>query len=433
MKSQEYISFLDRFRIRNRSFKEEESGQVLLLTALIFLVLIAFVAMILPTGQIITAKIQAQNAADAAALAATTWMARGANFLQGINAFRWDVDGIMILAIEGVTYYYLAKVIADIEEFPEGWLELFEDWAEGRENIHLAETVKESIVESIDGSAILLAHATPMIAFSYANQMAKANGADVINPSYLDDLKQNFPLLPDELNTKNFNDNFDKMREWLKTGEFSTGIILWLKERLKNIPYGIGCLFYKMIPDPHGKIPASSFPPYAWPVNPTMNPEEALTFAEEKEVEFSLFPGSPLATEFYWPFSLCLVFIKFVYWNDIYHEDKNIDIPITFMTYKAPAKSFMLNDLLLTASKRAGNKTLVPYTFAFGSARVTGDTLYPAGTADPMYFSCPIFAINLWPFPFVRLFTGGYGGNFTAELTPVSIMNVKGTDCLIYH
>ncbi len=428
-----YLSFLDRLRIRRRGLRRDENGQVLLLTALMAMTLIAFVAAILPTGQIVTAKIQAQNAADAAAMTAMTWMARGSNFLQGTNGFHWDVNGIMVVVIEGITYYYIAKMLEDLEVPIVGWIKMIVDWFEGMDKIGSASTARFWISESIIGSQVLAAEATPMIAFAHASAIARKNGADVFDAAYFADLRQQVPGLPAGLTASAFDEGNKAMREWMAEGEFSEGLLNWLRDRGVNLEWGIGCLLNWIIPEPHGEIPADKFKPYAWTVNPSLNPKESLELYEEAKAPAEYFPGNPLYTEVFWPFTLCLVFLKFVHWRDNYYKSKNIDVPITFMTYKAPAKSFMLNDLLLTGAQRAQGQSLAPYTYAFGSAKLTGDQLYLGGQDFTIYFSIPIFAFPIWPFPLVRLFTGGYKGSFRAEMTPVKVLNVNGAEFMVQH
>ena len=67
-----HLSLLDALRLRHRRLGRDEGGQVMLMTAILALAFIMFVASILPVGQTITARIQAQNAADAAATMAVT-------------------------------------------------------------------------------------------------------------------------------------------------------------------------------------------------------------------------------------------------------------------------------------------------------------------------------------------------------------------------
>lgn len=425
------MSFLDRLRFRHERLARDESGQVLLLTALMVLALAMCVAMILPTGQVVAAKIQAQNAADAAAMTATTWMCRGANYLQGCNGFFWDVDGIMVVVIEGITYYYIAKIAEDASDFFT-WIMIPIHWFEGRGKIAKGVKAQKAMSASITGAAVMGAELTPMLAFSHANNVARKNGADVIQASDFTALRKNLPGVPAGLTESAYNTAFDEMRKWLKDGEFSQGILNWLRERGVHLEWGIGCILEHIIPKPHGDIPADKFPPYAWPVNPELNPENSMAFAEGKTAGgFGM--TSPLCAEFWWPFALCLFFIKFVSWSDKYYESKNVDVPITFMCAKSTGKSFMLDSLLTSKSKQAAGEPLMPRVYAMGSAKMTGDKLYIAGQSSTIYISTPIFAIPIWPFPLVRLFINGYGGSFKNEMTPVKALDHSGSEMMIYH
>jgi hypothetical protein len=424
-------SFLDNFRIRNRLFASNEDGQVMLMTAILALALLAFVASILPVGQIITDQIQLQNAADAAAMTATTWMARGANYLQGTNGFHWDVTGLMILVIEGITYYYTAKIIKDACN-PLTWILIPIDWFAGMDKIGKAVTAEKAMAESVEGMQVLVAEAVPMLAMSHASAIARQNGADVFNWEHIDELRENLPGLPAGFTEKKFEEADDEMREWLKDGEFGQGLLKWLRERGVKLEWGIGCLLNWIIPNPHGKIPADAFKPYCWPVSPSLSPEKDLAFSYSTKAG-GWGATSPYTTEFWWPFALDLLFIKFIEWDEPYYESTNVDTTITFMVSKSPRKSYMLNDLLLRKEDRAAGQTsLLPYSYALGAAKMTGDKLYQAGQKDSIYISIPIFAITLWPFPFVRLFVG-YNGNFSAQMVPVQVLGTPGTSFLVQH
>lgn len=423
-----HLSLLDALRLRHRRLGRDEGGQVMLMTAILALAFIMFVASILPVGQTITARIQAQNAADAAATMAVTWMSRGANFLQGTNGFHWDVDGIMVIVIEGITYYYIAQICEHASD-PFTWILIPFDWIHGREKIGKATDAEKYMAESIEGCQVMAEAATPMAAFSYASQVAKANGADVLTAADFDTVAANLPGVPAGFSGAAFNDGFSDMRHWLKDGEFGQGLLNWLRDRGVHLSWGIGCLLNWIIPNPHGEIDADSFKPCAWPVNPSLKPSECLKFAEA-EAAGGWGMTSPLCTEFWWPFALSLVFIEFVDWNENYYKSANVDVPITFMTVKAPGASFMLDSLL--RDPKSHSATVTPRVYAFGAARMTGDNLEKAGQTGAIYISTPIFAIPIWPFPLLRVFLG-YDGNFKCQSVPVKVLGTEGKDMLIMH
>ena len=64
------IRKLEQVKARHRRFARDEGGQVMLLTALLALVLVALPATLINLGQAIADKVQLQSAADAATLLA---------------------------------------------------------------------------------------------------------------------------------------------------------------------------------------------------------------------------------------------------------------------------------------------------------------------------------------------------------------------------
>ena len=65
--------------------KNDQDGQGLLFTALVLLVIVAFVLTVLDVGTVVNRKIQAQTTADAAALTGASLQARTLNILSFMN------------------------------------------------------------------------------------------------------------------------------------------------------------------------------------------------------------------------------------------------------------------------------------------------------------------------------------------------------------
>lgn len=72
-------------KTKANDFHNCESGQISFLIVFSLFLLVALVALVFNTGDQITAKMQMQNAADAAAISGATWMARGMNVVSMCN------------------------------------------------------------------------------------------------------------------------------------------------------------------------------------------------------------------------------------------------------------------------------------------------------------------------------------------------------------
>jgi len=84
---------------RLQGFRRDESGQVLLFTALIVLVLVCLIAAVVNVGIMLSWKIRTQNAVDAAALGAGIWQARGLNIMQSLNQIHYWMNNLLGLII----------------------------------------------------------------------------------------------------------------------------------------------------------------------------------------------------------------------------------------------------------------------------------------------------------------------------------------------
>jgi len=74
-----------------RGLHREEGGQAIIFAALVFVVLVCFVALVVDVGEAVSWRIQMQSAVDAAALACGTTQARGLNMLQMMNDVHWGL------------------------------------------------------------------------------------------------------------------------------------------------------------------------------------------------------------------------------------------------------------------------------------------------------------------------------------------------------
>ena len=74
-------------RIKNRlhSTHDDQGGQTLIFIAIVMFALVAFFALVVNVGDRVTAKVELQNAADAAVMAGGIWNARGMNMISILN------------------------------------------------------------------------------------------------------------------------------------------------------------------------------------------------------------------------------------------------------------------------------------------------------------------------------------------------------------
>jgi hypothetical protein len=78
---------------RFRRFQAEQSGQIAFLTLFGAVALIGLLGMVMTTGDQASLKVEAQNAADAAALSGGAWIARGLNLTSAINVAQTQLVG----------------------------------------------------------------------------------------------------------------------------------------------------------------------------------------------------------------------------------------------------------------------------------------------------------------------------------------------------
>ena len=74
-------------RIHNRlhSAHNDQGGQTLIFIAIVMFALVCFFALVINVGDRVTAKVEMQNAADAAVMAGGIWNARGMNMISILN------------------------------------------------------------------------------------------------------------------------------------------------------------------------------------------------------------------------------------------------------------------------------------------------------------------------------------------------------------
>ncbi len=438
-------SLLTRLRLRHAGLRRDESGQALLAVGILSLALLMFATSIMPVGNAVQRRIQAQNAADFAALSAGTWFARGANMIQAANGFQYDIYTASVLAVEITTYIYMAKIIKDVAEVCEGnifaAIEIIIDWFEGIEKI--------ADVNRYTGYCRLISQfprktmhpGYAQLALAEANTTAKLNGAaPIASQEDLEEIFETLGLTPPE-----YEEEEKEVRKWLAEGEAGKRWYEVLCGIIGSIPI-IGEFIAEAIEELI-EFESEPFDFYAWPLSPSYKPEAAFSYSSlTKFKEWGSQPEglfSPMRSHFYWPFVCSVFFLQFIDWDDEFvrlsSELKGGANKHTETTYTLAIRE--------TSTNYYSKLPLVSKWFdtdydniAVASVKFKNGRLTDAGTTDAArwYFSTPVFAFSFWPLPLVRLFYG-YGGDFQMEQTPVTFLSdygktaVKGTDKLIFH
>ena len=438
-------SLLTRLRLRHANLRRDDSGQALLAVGILSLALLMFATSIMPMGNAVQRRIQAQNAADFAALSAGTWFARGANMIQAANGFQYDVYTASVLAVEITTYIYMAKIIKDVAEVCEGdifaAIEIIIDWFEGIEKI--ADVNRYSgycrMISEFPRQTMHPGYA--QLALSEANTTAKLNGAAQIESQEdLEEIFETFGLHPPE-----YDEEEKEIRKWLGEGEAGQRWYEVLCSIIGAIPI-IGEFIEEAIAE-LVEVESEPFEFYAWPLAPSYKPEEAFAYTSlTKFKEWGAQPEgilSPMRSHFYWPFVCSVFFLQFVDWDA---EFVRLSSELDGGANKHTETTYTLA-IRETSTNYYSKLPLVAKWFdtdydniAVSSVKFKGGRLTDAGTTDAArwYFSTPVFAFSFWPLPFVRLFYG-YGGDFQMEQTPVAFQSEYGealeygTEKLIFH
>ena len=439
------ITLLERLRLRHAGFRRDDSGQALLAVGILSLALLMFATSVMPIGNAVQRRIQAQNAADFAALSAGTWFARGANMLQAGNGFQYDIYTASVLAIELTTYIYMAKIIKDVAEVCEGNIfaavEIILDWFEGIDKIAKVNRYSGYCRLFSEFPRKTMHPGYAQLALAEANTTAKLNGASQIASQHdLDQIFDAFGLHPPE-----YEDAEKEVRKWLAEGE--AGKRWWevLCGVVGAIPV-IGEYIEEAIAELI-EFESEPFDFYAWPLSPSFEPEAAFSYTSlTKFKEWGSQPEgifSPMRSHFYWPFVCSVFFLQFIDWDAEFvrlsselNGGARAHSSTTYTLAVRESSTNYYSKLPLVAGWFDQNYANV----AVASVDFKGGRLTDAGTTDAArwYVSTPIFAFSFWPLPLVRLFFG-YGSDFSVAQSPVSFQNgygktvTKGTDLLIFH
>ncbi len=184
---------------RENAFVRDEGGQVLVLFAVVGMLLVFTVGTITDYGQTITKAINTQTAADAAALAAGSWVARGGNVQQIVNGIHYDINLTlaqiitMSLNICLIIYVILMAIyiILQVNPFTAAAAPPFKASADTVRSIettiiNTCSTIHDTTQTVINPLQKILVEATPLIAMFHSNYAAFNNGATPLPELLLD-------------------------------------------------------------------------------------------------------------------------------------------------------------------------------------------------------------------------------------------------------
>jgi len=199
-------------KIKNRlhSTHDDQGGQTLIFIAIVMFALVCFFALVVNVGDRISAKIEMQNAADAAVMAGGIWNARGMNMISILNVGMTECLAFIIFfkafdktyiatkaAIEANKFTaeamiamksipYVGPVIAAAGEIWKACLKIVEKLslkiAEKMNKLMKKLTKKDkglwTVMKGLQKFEWFIKHSTPVIAAYEANRIAELNGAD---------------------------------------------------------------------------------------------------------------------------------------------------------------------------------------------------------------------------------------------------------------
>ncbi len=198
-------------KIKNRlhSTHDDQGGQTLIFIAIVMFALVCFFALVINVGDRVTAKVEMQNAADAAVMAGGIWNARGMNMISILNVGMTECLAFIIffkafdktyiateiaikanlaaaeamIALGNLPYMQAIKVAGEI------WkkcLEIIEKTslkiAKQMNKIMKKLTKKDKglwqVMKVLQQFEKVIKHSTPVFGAYEANRIAELNGAD---------------------------------------------------------------------------------------------------------------------------------------------------------------------------------------------------------------------------------------------------------------
>ncbi|MEI6970807.1 MAG: pilus assembly protein TadG-related protein [bacterium] len=183
--------FLSTLAGRARAIRTDDRGQVVLLSGVMVFVVVIVTIMTFDMSKAVYNRITAQNSVDAAADAAALWQARGCNLLQHLNNLHYKVNetlfiaesaaliscGVASFAVPGETY------TRSLRTTTYAWI-WFAAWGTANVSCNMCYTApwidwgQEQFAKVVLRVQDAIARVFPVLAFLYADVMAKQSGAD---------------------------------------------------------------------------------------------------------------------------------------------------------------------------------------------------------------------------------------------------------------
>ena len=167
---------------RARGFRNDENGQVILLSGVMIFFIVMFVVVTVDSSVAIKHKIIAQNAADTAADAAAMWQARGLNLIQHLNNFHrivnyvaTGIESVGCIACVASAPLFIAKFLPIVGP---GFEAAWQVACVGCVACAGVDRLQLIIADAINAIQLAASYSFPVIAFISANTNAENSEAD---------------------------------------------------------------------------------------------------------------------------------------------------------------------------------------------------------------------------------------------------------------
>lgn len=409
-------------KFKAKSFRRSDDGQVMLAFAMSLMLIVSSIGVVVNVGETVKTKIYAQTAADAAALGAGAWMARGSNLLQILNGMHWDVNGfagtvtapILSGGSTAISALIIAMAVAAAGlPWTAGTIASMANTANKIRKVvgNLKKTIMKGR-KTISGILVPIGSgvngALPLLSALHANGLAEANYADRLDEVVLGSVMNMLQIFDDVI---------------FKTGMFDS------TPSFDNLDFpGSGALksVYNAV---FSKI-------FAWPISPSPIPYKANKFAKYEtggsDTVFNVKSSDFMC--WFWPQSD-------LKWNEKYAQPlSDDDLYITYLAGKIDKREGLnpaLGALRQIASGNTRDKTMP----ALATVGITGGPLSPSGDPDNedagKYYAiwAPDKAAPL-PMRLFHIFDGddsSYSGDFDVEYQPVKIKDKEFAKFGVLH
>lgn len=176
---------------RAKALRSDDRGQVVLLSGVMVFVVLMITIMTFDMSKAVYNRITAQNSVDAAADAAALWQARGCNLLQHLNNVHYKVNEVLFIAETAALSSCALSVIDVPVEYGARVLQgtwLAGIWAAAAIAANLTcngcwaapwiDWGQEKFAKAVMKTQEAIDTSFPVLAFLYADVMAKQSGAD---------------------------------------------------------------------------------------------------------------------------------------------------------------------------------------------------------------------------------------------------------------